>query len=129
MSAPTYEGTTPLISDRYIITMIAGEDLAIGDLVELTSAWTVKKPTAANSLKIVGLCLTKASNGSKVSVVARGVCRAKAYGAIAAGDQLTSAPANAPGSIYTDNTSKNTSVLGTAVEAIASGATGVILLW
>jgi hypothetical protein len=109
--------------------MTAGEDLTIGDLVELTAAWTVKKTVAVNSLKIVGLVLTTAKNGTKVSIVARGICRAKAYGAIALGDQLTSAPVNAPGCIYTDNTSKNTSVIGMAVDAIASGATGVILLW
>jgi hypothetical protein len=132
MSAPTFEGTTALISDRYLVTMIAGEDLAAGVLVELTAAWTVKKPTAINSLKVVGITLTAASNGGKVTVVCRGVCRAKAYGAIAAGDQLTSAQAGGtsnPGCVQTDNTSKNTSVVGTAVEAIGSGATGVILLW
>jgi hypothetical protein len=99
-------------------------------LVELTAAWTVKKPTAINSLKVVGITLTAASNGGKVSVVCRGICRAKAYGAIAAGDQLTSAQAGSgTGCVQTDNTSKNTSVVGTAVEAIASGGTGVILLW
>lgn len=132
MSAPTYEGTGPLVSDRYIITATAGEDLAVGALVELTAAWTVKKPVAINSLKTVGITLTSALNGAKVSIVCRGICRAKAYGAIAAGDQLTSAQAGSAtnaGCLQTDNTSKNTSVVGMALEAIASGGTGVILLW
>jgi hypothetical protein len=130
MSTPFYEGTTPLISDRYIITMTAGEDLAVGVLVELTSAWAVKKTTTANSLKVVGITLTAASNGGKVTIVCRGICRAKAYGSISAGDQLTSAAsASTPGTVVTDNTNKNTSIVGMAVEAIASGATGVILLW
>lgn len=132
MSTPVLEGTSPLIADRYIVTMIAGEDLAMGLLVELTAAWTVKRPTAINSLKVVGITMTSAVNGGKVSVVCRGLCRATAYGAIAAGDQLTSAQAGSEvnkGRVQTDNTSKNTSVVGHAVEAIASGATGVILLW
>jgi len=126
MSAPIYEGTTPLISDRFIITMTAGEDLAIGDLVEVTAAWTVKKTTALNSLKVAGIVLTTAKNGTKVSIVARGICRAKTSLAVAAGDQIISA---AGGTVQPDNTSKNTSVIGLAVEAIASGATGVIFLW
>lgn len=132
MSAPTYEGTSALISDRYLVTMSAGEDLAAGVLVELTAAWTVKKPTAINSLKVVGITLTSASNGGKVTVVCRGLCRAKAYGAILAGDQLTSAQYGSAvnaGCVQTDNSSKNTSVIGLAAEAIASGGTGVILLW
>jgi hypothetical protein len=132
MSSPVFEGTGPLISDRFVVTMTAGEDLVAGVLVELTAAWTVKKPTAINSLKVVGITLTAASNGGKVSVVSRGICRAKAYAAIAAGDQLTSAQAGSAvnaGCVQTDNTSKNTSVIGLAVEAIASGGTGVIFLW
>lgn len=128
MSTPFFEGTTPLISDRFIITMIAGEALSVGQLVELTAAWTVKKPTAINSLKIVGICLTNAASGAKVTIVSRGICRAIANKAIAAGDQITNSGA-VPGSIITDNASKNTTVLGLAVEAIASGGTGTIFLW
>jgi len=127
MAAPQYEGTSPLISDRYIITMTAGEALSMGQVVELTAAWTVKKPTAINSLKVVGICLTNAANGAKVSIVCRGICRATAYGAIAAGDQLTNA--TSLGKVQTDNTSKNSSIVGQSIEAIASGGTGVILLW
>jgi hypothetical protein len=126
MAAPQYEGTVPLISDRYIITMTAGEALSMGNLVELTAAWTVKKTTAVNSLKVVGICLTNAVNGAKVTVVCRGICRAVANLAISAGDQLTSGPS---GMVKTDNSSKNTTVIGMAVEGIASAGTGVIFLW
>jgi hypothetical protein len=127
MAAPQYEGTTPLISDRYIITMTAGEALSMGQLVELTAAWTVKKPTAVNSLKIVGICLTNAANGAKVTIVSRGICRGIANFAITWGDQLTNAASG--GMVKTDNSSKNTTVIGMAVESIASGGTGVIFLW
>jgi hypothetical protein len=127
MSAPQFEGTSPLISDRYIITMTAGEDLTMGQVVELTDVWTVKKPTAANSKKIVGICLTNALNGKKVSIVCRGICRAIAYGAIAAGDQLTNHSSG--GKVKTDNSTLNTTIIGMSVETIASGGTGVIILW
>jgi hypothetical protein len=132
MSFPIYDGTSPLVSDRFIMTFIAGEDLLTpGTLVELTSAFTVKRPTAANSLKVVGLTLTAAKSGSKVSVVCRGFCRATAYGNIAAGDQIgnASGSTSAYGKIISDNTSKNTTIIGMALQAISSGATGLVLLW
>ena len=77
MSAPFYEGTTPLISDRYLLTFTAGEDLSMGDIVEITADYTVKKPTGVNSLKVVGVCLTNAVNGKKLTVINRGVGRIK----------------------------------------------------
>ena len=128
MSAPFYEGTGPLVSDRFINTFIAGEDLALGVLVEFTADFTVKKTVAVNSKKVVGLTYTAAVNGAKVSVVCRGLCRAKAYGAITAGDQLCSGP-TAPGTVKSDTATLNTTIIGTAAQGIASGATGLILLW
>jgi hypothetical protein len=127
MSTPTFEGTNPLVSDRYIITLTAGEDLAMGVLVELTADWTVKKPTAANSTKVVGITFTSAKNGQKVSVACRGIVRALADGNIAVGDQLTSSAL--PGYVKTDNTTKNTSIIGQAAAAAASGGTAYVLLW
>jgi hypothetical protein len=126
MSAPQFEGTSPLISDRYILTMIAGEDLTMGQAVYLSAAWTVKKTTGANMKTFFGICLTSAKSGSKISVLCRGLCRATAYGSIAAGDQLTSYSA---GRIETDNATLNTTIIGMAVEAISSGGTGTIVLW
>jgi hypothetical protein len=127
MSTPIFEGTNPLVSDRYIITLTAGEDLAMGVLVELTADWTVKKPTVANSTKVVGITFTSAKNGQKVSVACRGVVRALADGAIAVGDQLTSSAL--PGYVKTDNTTKNTSIIGQAAAAATSGGTAYVLLW
>jgi len=126
MSAPYYEGTTPLVSDRYIVSFIAGESISVGDLVEISTDWTVKKTSAANSLKVVGVALTNASSGQRVSVVCRGLVRAKASGTINAGDQVASSAT--AGAVGADNTSKNSSIIGVAVTA-ASGGYVYILLW
>ena len=123
MSAPFYEGTTPLISDRYIITLTAGEDLSIGDVVEITADYTVKKPTGANSLKIAGICLTNALNGKKVTVINRGVCRVKTLGTVNAGDQLCASG----GTAIADNASKNTSIIGMAIKAAVSNVCDAII--
>ena len=113
MATPEYEGTAPLISDRYIITMTAGEALSIGDIVEITADYTVKKPTGKNSLKVVGICLTNAANGARVTIVNRGLCRIKTMGTVVAGDQL----AASGGTAFADNTSKNTSIIAMAIKA------------
>jgi hypothetical protein len=123
------EGTTPLVADRFINTYLAGATITVGQLLYLSTDLTVKPTTSANLLTVVGIALTNASSGQKVSVVSRGVCRATAYGAISAGDQLTSASGGSAGLIQTDNASKNTSVIGLALQTLASGATGLILLW
>jgi hypothetical protein len=126
MSAPIFEGTTPLISDRYIITLTAGEDLPVGVVVEITADWTVKKTTSATaSSKVMGITLTSAKNGGKVSVIARGLARATAYGSISAGDQIASAPA---GAVQTYAT-KDTCAIGNALAAATSGGTAYVVFW
>jgi hypothetical protein len=131
MSFPIYDGTSPLVSDRFIMTFIAGEDLTGGPglAVYLSAAWTVKRVNSANLKTFVGITLTKAASGAKVSVICRGIVRAKAYGSIAAGDQLTSGPAGQPGTVQTDNASLNTTIIGMSMQAISSGGTGIIMLW
>ena len=133
MSFPQFDAsgaTGALVADRFMNTFIAGEALNPGVLVELTAAFTVKRPTAANSLKIIGITMTKqATIGGKITVLCRGMTRATAFGSIAYGDQLTSGPASQPGTVQTDNTSKNTTVIGIALQAISSGATGIIMMW
>jgi hypothetical protein len=123
MSSPIYEGTTPLISDRYIMTFTAGEALSIGDIVEITADYTVKKPTGANSLKIVGICLGNAANGAKVTVINRGVCRVKTLGTVNFGDQLSASG----GTAIADNASKNTSIIGIAIKAAVSNMCDAII--
>ncbi len=92
MSTPTFDGTSPIVSDRYIITAIAGEDLTMGQVVEITADWTVKKPTTNPSTKRMGICLTSATNGKSISIICRGLARATTYGAINAGEAIVSGP-------------------------------------
>ena len=92
MSAPTLEGTTALVSDRYIVTFTAGEDLTAGQVVYLSAAWTVKKTDGARK-DVVGVALTSAANGKKIAVVCRGLVRVIASGVIAAGARIVSAAA------------------------------------
>jgi len=127
MSAPQLEGTTPLVSDRYIVTLIAGEDINIGDVLEYSADWTVKRSTVvAGTKKFAGIALTKALSGKSVSVVKRGICRVIAYGTIAFGDQVK--PQNGL-RFVTDNTTLNTTIVGQAVQGAASGGTAYIDLW
>jgi hypothetical protein len=123
MSAPTYEGTTPLISDRYLLTFTAGEALNVGDIVEITADYTVQKPTGKNSLKVVGVCLASAASGKKVTVVNRGVCRLNTLGTVNAGDQLCASG----GTAIQDNSNKNTTILGVAIKAAVSNVCDAIL--
>jgi hypothetical protein len=134
MSFPQFDAsgaTGALIADRFINTFLAGEDLTSGPglAVYLSSAFTVKRVNSANLKTFVGITMTKAANGAKVTVLCRGMTRATAFKAISAGDQLTSGPASNPGTVQTDNTTLNTTIIGMALQAIASGATGIIWLW
>jgi len=125
MSAPIFEGLSPLVNDRYIVTLTAGEDLSVGQVVELTGDWTVRKTTALGSAKVVGVTLTNAANGKKVTVACRGLVRALTSGPIAAGDQVASGPNGTVQSYAT----KDTCALGSAIAAATSGGTAYVLLW
>jgi hypothetical protein len=141
LSTPTFEGTSPHIQDRYIIPMIAGEDLTMGQVVEITADNTVKKPTTNPSLKRCGVCMTTAKSGKEISVLWRGRARATAYGTITAGDFVVSGPA---GTIQTQaaatstdcNTSAGTATsinqnrakLGFCEIGAASGGSAIILI-
>jgi hypothetical protein len=141
MATPVYEGTNPLVSDRYIITATAGEDLTMGEVVEISADWTVAKPTTNPSLKFCGICLTSALSGKKVSVILRGLARAIAYGTITAGDRLGTARygrvatiadaadadlISSAGIALAINNSRK--ILGRAIYGAASGGTAYILL-
>jgi hypothetical protein len=127
MSAPFLEAPVGLIASRSIHTFTAGEDLLPGYVVEFTADWTVKKTTSATaSSKVAGITLTKAASGTKVSVIAIGVCKAAlAYGTITAGDQV----ASAPGGAVQTYTTKDTCAIGTAIAGTTSGGTAIIFLW
>jgi hypothetical protein len=131
LSFPQYDAgaTGVLISDRFINTFIAGEALnSVGLAVYLSAAFTVKRCTGANSMNFIGITMTKQPNvGGKVTVLCRGIARATAYGSIAAGDQITTGVTL--GTVQTDNSSKNTTIIGLALQAISSGGTGIVMLW
>jgi hypothetical protein len=136
LSAPIFEGTTPVIADRFINIYIAGENLSPGSIVELTGDWTVKMCRTQNSLKVVGITLTGAVAGRMVSVFGRGLGRVKIWGtSVVAGDQFGSGGAGdtggtvSAGTAIQDNASKNSSILGIIVQGAASGATAVCNLW
>jgi len=129
-NAPFLEGTSPLVSDRYIITLAvaSGVTVTMGQVVEVSTDWTVDVPSAANSTKVVGIALTGGTAGQFISIVCRGICRATSGGAINAGDQVTNGSSN--GQVITDNTDKNTTILGIALSTVsASGQTVYVLLW
>jgi len=90
MAAPTLEGTTALVSDRYILTFEAEADVTAGQVVYESSAWKVK-PTDGARKDAIGVALTTAKAGKKLSVVCRGLVRVVASGAITAGSRIGSA--------------------------------------
>ena len=141
MSTPQLEGISPLISDRFILPEIAGEDLTMGQVVERSADNTVKKPTSNPSLQRCGICLTSALSGKEISVLWRGQARAKAYGTVTYGDAVGSGPGGTvqkvgPATSSDCNTSAGTalavnrarSIIGWAKAGAVSGGTAVILV-
>lgn len=136
MSTPIFEGTTAVISDRFINGYIAGEALSPGSVVEMTADWTVKKCRTQNSTKVVGITLTSAVAGRMVSVFGRGIGRVTVWGTtLVAGDQFGSggggdtAGTVSAGTAIQDNTSKNSSILGNVIAGAASGGIAIVSLW
>jgi len=131
------EGTTPLISDRYIITLVANSAITIGQLLYLTSADfnVAPAPGTANLTTIVGVAMkNQPTAGKTVSVVTMGLVRVTAWGSISRGDQVCSASGGTAGVglVQSDTggaAKKDSSVIGIALQAIASGATGIISLF
>jgi hypothetical protein len=127
MSTWPLEGTTPLISDRYINTYYAGAAITMGQLLYISANNTVLPTTGANMKTVVGFAMTAATaSGQKVSVASRGICRGTANGTISPGDQITS---SINGEIQTDNSSLNTTIIGQCIQGAASGGTAIIALW
>ena len=139
MSSPfaQLEGQTPLISDRFIITLMAGANITIGQLLYLngTDFTVAPAPGTQNLTTIVGVAMATRASGKTVPVLCMGLCRVKAWGSIAAGDQVTSASGGTAGVglVQSDtgesSAQKNATVIGQALQAISSGATGIIVLW
>jgi hypothetical protein len=93
MSTPTYEGTSPLVSDAFVVTYQAAEDLDVGKAVQFSAGTGMAfqvKATTGQVKQCCGITVTKALSGKKVSVACRGIVRAVASGAIAVGDLVVS---------------------------------------
>lgn len=125
ITAPFLEGTTPVISDSWICTFIAGGTITMGQLVSITANWTVSTTTAKNDKTCIGIALTNGVTGGPVSVVLRGICRVVPFSSMNAGDQFTSSG----GTAITDNSSLNTTVLGSVIAGGNSAGTAVVFLW
>ena len=138
MSSPfaNLEGQTPLISDRFITTLMAGAAVTIGQLLYLngTDFTVAPSPGTANLTTIIGVAAATRASGKTVPVICMGIVRVKAWGSISAGDQICSASGGtaAVGLVQSDTggaAQKNATVIGQALQAIASGATGIVMLW
>ncbi|MGD0204149.1 MAG: hypothetical protein ABSC20_09635 [Candidatus Bathyarchaeia archaeon] len=92
-----FEGTTPLVSDEYLVSALAGSAITMGQALAIQTTSTSFPPTVipcatANAPNFMGFALTsQPTTGGPITVVCRGVCRAISDGsaAITAGDQIT----------------------------------------
>jgi hypothetical protein len=92
------EGTSPLISDRYIVTcqVDTGATVTMGQAVYISAAGSGAiaakvKPTDGARKDVIGVALTGGSAGTKISVVCRGFVRVVASAAITMGSRIISA--------------------------------------
>lgn len=106
------------------ISMAATGTITGGRLVESTGNMTCAQAAAA-STKVVGVAARDAVNGGATPVYINGVHDLTATGAVAAGDKLCAA---ANGTVQAIGANTFATKVGTALEAIANGATGRVLL-
>jgi len=146
MSLPTFEGTSPHISDRYITNEIAGVAITMGQLVYISADGTVLPTPNAPAVYCgrYGIAMTTAAINKQVSVLWRGRARATAYGTITAGDMVGPASAGTgvgliqtivkPGLTVSAGTALVTylaqmlSVIGSCEIGAASGGSAIIFM-
>lgn len=114
----------PHLVGKPAISMVATATIARGSLVEITGNMTVG-PAGAASIKVAGVGARDAVSGVSLPVFVDGIHDLTATGAIAAGDHVCAA---ANGTVQTIGANTFGTKVGTALEAIANGATGRILL-
>lgn len=104
------------------LTFTAGGTITGGQMVKLSANRTVIATAGAAETSVIGVALYNAANGdTNLTVATDGVWPLTASGAIAAGDNLTGAAA---GAVVTNNAATAVSMVGKALEAISSTATG-----
>jgi len=91
------EGTTALVSDRYLITaeVDAGATVTAGQLVYVSAAGFIPKvkPTDGARKDVIGVALTGGTAGKKITVICRGLVRVIASAAITALSRISSSTA------------------------------------
>lgn len=88
--APTYDGKSQLVQDRFIVGSLTADGANIttlGAAVYVSIDWAVKTTDGSNR-NIFGVALTKANSGDKISLVTRGIVYGTAAGSISANDML-----------------------------------------
>jgi hypothetical protein len=88
------EGTTALISDRYLITaeVDSGATVTAGNVVYISAAGYIPKVKATDGVRkdVIGVALTSGTAGKKITVICRGLVRVTVSGAVSAGQRITS---------------------------------------
>ncbi len=78
------EGTTALVSDRYLITaqVDTGATVTAGQVVYISNPGFIPlvKPTAGPNKSVIGVALTSGAAGQKITVICRGLVRVTASG-------------------------------------------------
>ena len=91
------EGTTALVSDRYLITaeVDTGATVTAGQVVYISAAGFIPKvkPSDGARKDVIGVALTGGAAGKKITVICRGLVRATASGAISMGARISSSTA------------------------------------
>ena len=89
------EGTTALVSDRYLITaeVDTGATVTAGQVVYISAAGFIPKVKPSDGVRkdVIGVALTGGAAGKKVTVICRGLVRVVASGAISMGARISSA--------------------------------------
>ena len=89
------EGTSALVSDRYLITAVVDTAATVvaGNVVYVSSAGFLPsvKPTDGVRKDVIGVALTGGTAGVKITVICRGLVRLVAAGAISVAARITSA--------------------------------------
>ena len=90
-----FEGTTSLISDRYLITAVVdtGATVTAGQVVYISTAGLppLVKPTDGVRKDVIGVALTGGAAGGFITVICRGLVRVTTSGTVTVGQRLTSA--------------------------------------
>ena len=90
-----FEGTTPLVSDRYLITAVVdtGATVTPGQVVYISTAGLppLVTPTTGPSKAVIGVALTGGGAGVPITVICRGLVRVTTSGSVTVGQRLTSA--------------------------------------